>query len=172
MNQDHVEELEDILANAENLVVTMTGKHLDDLQMGIVRGVLSGKRYIDIAEEFHCSAGHVKDVGYELWRVLSEAVGEKVTRKNLRSVMQRNRNQFTGNTIDNRVRNGNVGNIGIGNTYINLCRTSPTSSNDCLQLGGYTIPSQISSDQLIEKLRSRGWDDKVIAALLSEESTI
>jgi len=33
--------------------------------------------------------GYIKDVGYELWRSLSQVLGEKVTKNNLHGVLER-----------------------------------------------------------------------------------
>lgn len=78
-----------VLKFADNLVFTNTGKHLDDLQQAIVQGVCQGKKYSKIAEEFGCSEGHVRDVASELWQILSDVLGENVSKSNFRSTIER-----------------------------------------------------------------------------------
>ncbi|BAY22230.1 WD-40 repeat-containing protein [Calothrix sp. NIES-2100] len=44
-----------------------------------------------MAKELTYDPGHIKDVGSELWRSLSQALGEKVTKNNLHGVLKRTR---------------------------------------------------------------------------------
>ncbi|GAB4282005.1 MAG: hypothetical protein Fur0025_10850 [Oscillatoriaceae cyanobacterium] len=55
--------VEDLLQLADRVIFAKTGKHLDDLQRAILWGTLVGERYGKIAEEFHVSEGHIRDVG-------------------------------------------------------------------------------------------------------------
>jgi len=48
-----------------------------------------GETYLDIAVNSGYDPGYVKDVGSELWRSLSKALNEKVTKNNLRGVLER-----------------------------------------------------------------------------------
>jgi tetratricopeptide (TPR) repeat protein len=73
----------------DRLLVLETGKHLNDLQIFILRQVWLGRRYIEIAGEYHCTEGHVKDIAAALWQLLSQLVGERVTKTNLKSIAQR-----------------------------------------------------------------------------------
>jgi hypothetical protein len=72
-----------VLKYVDDLVFAQTGQHLDSLQVAILKGVLNGKKYTHISEEYHCSAGHTKDEAYQLWRILSEALGEDLNKSNL-----------------------------------------------------------------------------------------
>ncbi len=73
----------------DRLVAAETGKHLNDLQIFLLQQVCLGKKYIEIAEEYHCTEGHVKDIAADLWKLLSQVVRERVTKTNLRSILQR-----------------------------------------------------------------------------------
>ena len=81
--------VEAALAIADRLIFANTGKHLSDLQSTILRKVWQGKRYLDIAREYGCTEGHAKDIGSQLWKLLSQALGERVTKTNFRSVIER-----------------------------------------------------------------------------------
>ena len=83
-----------VLELADELVFDKTGKHLDDLQVSILKGVWGKQQYTEIAEEYRCSEGHVRDISYELWRVLSEALGESVRKSNLKAVFERSQVNF------------------------------------------------------------------------------
>jgi ABC-type dipeptide/oligopeptide/nickel transport system ATPase subunit len=79
----------EVLKIADGLMFDSTSKYLDDLQRSIVQGVYEGKKYSKIADESHCTEGHVTDVAATLWKILSDAVGEKVTKSNLKSTIER-----------------------------------------------------------------------------------
>lgn len=79
----------EILQLADNLVVKKTGKHIDDLQKAILQGTWEGQKYSEIAKNYQCSEGHVKDVGSELWKILSEELGEEVKKSNFKTTIER-----------------------------------------------------------------------------------
>lgn len=91
--------MQKILEVADQLIFDKTGKHLDNLQVAILKGVWERQQYTEIAEEYHCSEGHVKDVSCELWRILSEALGETVRKSNFKAVFERNVNNFAARDI-------------------------------------------------------------------------
>ncbi|MEG3926861.1 NB-ARC domain-containing protein [Microcoleus sp. T3_D1] len=77
-------DVQEVLKLADDLVFINTGKHLDNLQEVILRGTLQGQKYSKIADQFHCSEGHIKDIASELWKLLSEVLGEEVNKANFR----------------------------------------------------------------------------------------
>ncbi|MEG4799268.1 NB-ARC domain-containing protein [Microcoleus sp. ARI1-B5] len=80
---------EEILKFADNLVFTKTGKHLDNVQEAILLGAWQGQKYPKIAQEAHCSEGHARDVASELWKILSDVLGEAVNKSNFKSTFKR-----------------------------------------------------------------------------------
>ena len=87
-------QVEVALDYADNLVVSHTGRHLSNLQTAIFRGAWRGQKYEDIAQDNYCSDSHAKMVGANLWDILSQELGEKVTKKNLRAVLERRYSQI------------------------------------------------------------------------------
>ncbi|MGB3268221.1 MAG: hypothetical protein WBA89_30235 [Microcoleus sp.] len=81
--------VKEALAFADEVVFAKTGKHLDDMQVGVIEGVLKRQKYGDIASALNCTEGYAKDVGYELWELFSDAFGEEVNKLNLRSTLIR-----------------------------------------------------------------------------------
>ncbi|MBD2010157.1 NB-ARC domain-containing protein [Microcoleus vaginatus ZQ-A3] len=77
-------DVQEVLKLADDLVFINTGKHLDNLQERILRGTLQGQKYSKIADESHCSEGHIKDIASALWKLLSEVLGEEVNKGNFR----------------------------------------------------------------------------------------
>ncbi|MDZ7964403.1 MAG: NB-ARC domain-containing protein [Nostoc sp. DedSLP03] len=55
----------------------------------VFRYAWEGKTYLEMARAVTYDPGHIKDVGSELWRSLSQALGEKVTKNNLQGVLKR-----------------------------------------------------------------------------------
>jgi len=90
-----------VLEIADEIIFERTGKHLDSLQTSILKGVWQHQQYTEIAEEYRCTEGHVKDVSYELWSILSDVLGEKVRKSNVKAAFERNQiNQVNFNTKD------------------------------------------------------------------------
>jgi len=108
---------------ADEMVFAKTGQHLDNLQEAILRGTMQGEKYTKIAEEIHCNESYVRQVGSQLWQILSEELGEDVNKTNFRSAIHR----FQVSNVSNFSKDVVVG-IGI----FNLCgesRHPPDISN-------------------------------------------
>ena len=78
--------IEEALAIVESVLETAS---LNDLQEVIFRQSWERKTYPQIAEEFGYDAEYIKIVGFRLWKMLSQVMGEKVTKDNLRSALRR-----------------------------------------------------------------------------------
>ncbi|NET40781.1 hypothetical protein [Okeania sp. SIO2B3] len=103
-----------VLNSIDKLVFQQTGKHLDSLQMAILKGVLNGQKYTEIAQMYGGTKGHAKDEGYELWQLLSEVFGEKLKKSNFCATVER---LGMANIIVNHVRVDNI----------NLCNNPETT---------------------------------------------
>ncbi len=77
------------------LDIVLKQDRLSDVQELVFRKVLAGQTYSKIAESAGYDAEYIKVVGFQLWRVLSRAFGEKVTKSNLLSVLRRHSQQST-----------------------------------------------------------------------------
>ncbi|MEG4306418.1 NB-ARC domain-containing protein [Microcoleus sp. D3_18a_C4] len=84
--------LKEMLNVADRIVFEKTGQHLDDLQAAVLRGTLQRETYKEIAKDFNCSESRIREIGSELWQLLSEEFGEKVSKSNFRSTMERLQN--------------------------------------------------------------------------------
>jgi hypothetical protein len=151
--------IHEILQFVDEAVYLKTGKRLNDLQRGIIEGTLKRQKYSDIAENYGCTAGHAKDVGYALLQILSDLFDEPVDKSNLKSVLERQGNQnIWGNTF------GNSNIIG----YINVCSDQPNATPEKNQPA--TPNSQRCSKNpiqiKIDKLRQFGLSDEQIAEAL------
>lgn len=83
--------IEAVLAFANHLIYTKTGQHLSDLQRVILRESWqeTKKTYDQMAQECGYSPNYIKQVvAPRLWRLLSEGLQEKVTKTNIRSVIE------------------------------------------------------------------------------------
>ena len=81
--------LKEVLKMADEMVFAKTGQHLDNLQEAILRGTLQSETYTKIAEEIHCNESYVRDIGSKLWQIISEELGEDVSKSNFRAAMER-----------------------------------------------------------------------------------
>jgi SpoVK/Ycf46/Vps4 family AAA+-type ATPase len=86
--------LEQASTLVDQLIYEFNGEHLNDLERSIVKGVSEGKKYGEIAEELGCTDGHVTDAAAKLWQALSQALGEKVTKKNFKSSIERHQSSI------------------------------------------------------------------------------
>ena len=77
------------LQYVDRLIVEQTGKHMDDLQKAVIEGTWQLQTYENIAQEHHATKNHVGDVGYKLWQLLSEELGEDINKLNFRSTIER-----------------------------------------------------------------------------------
>ncbi|WP_439638205.1 hypothetical protein [Spirulina sp.] len=59
------------------------------MQVAIVQGVLKRQKYAQIAQDYGCTIGHVKDTSYRLWHLLSEALGEPIHKSNVIATLER-----------------------------------------------------------------------------------
>jgi len=81
--------VEEVLKVADDLVFAKTGKHLNHLQEGILRGTWQRQKYPEIAKSCHRSEAHVKKVASKLWKLLSETLGEDINQSNFRPTVER-----------------------------------------------------------------------------------
>ncbi|MES1022044.1 hypothetical protein ABN584_03955 [Gloeocapsa sp. BRSZ] len=63
--------------------------YLNNVQELVLRQSWEGKTYPEIAESYGYEANYIKNVGYKLWILLSQAFAENVTKSNFRSVIRR-----------------------------------------------------------------------------------
>ncbi|GAA6620349.1 WD40 repeat domain-containing protein [Scytonema sp. NUACC26] len=81
--------IEEALAVADAAIFTCTGKHLSDREKLILSASWEGQTYEQMAEKFSWSEKTLKDAGSDLWKSLSEALGEKVSKKNFKAALER-----------------------------------------------------------------------------------
>lgn len=134
----------EVLRYLDELVFAQTGKHLDSLQRAIIKGVINGHKYADIAKEYQCTRGHAKDEAYALWQIFSEALGEDLNKSNFRAFIERlglDNSQYQ--IIGNSVVGGNI----------NLCR-NPSQNNEKFESIVRENPTLVNDrDDNIEKER-------------------
>lgn len=67
---------------------------LNNLQELIFRSSWEGKTYQEIAASSGYDPQYIKDVGFRLWQLLSNTLGEKITKKNFQSVLRQRAQQI------------------------------------------------------------------------------
>jgi NB-ARC domain len=113
----------EILQLADKLTFSHTGKHLDDVQEAVVKGVWEGQTYAKIGEECHRSEARVRDVAYKLWRILSESLGEDINKANFCSAFERVINSQSNYQYKTQF-------FGLVNSSINFCPNYPPNNSD------------------------------------------
>ena len=154
-------QVNELLQLVDEAVYLNTGKRLNDLQRGVIEGTLKYQKYADIAENCGCSAGHAKDVGYELLKMLSDIFDEPVDKSNLKSVLERqgNVNISLGDNSNNLFVNG----------CVNISSKQPKTKSDKNHAGNSKLKQKDQNKTQIEKidkLRYFGLNDEQIAEVL------
>ncbi|MEQ8971721.1 MAG: SAV_2336 N-terminal domain-related protein [Coleofasciculus sp. C1-SOL-03] len=80
-------QIQNAVKTAEEAVFAMTGRSFNDIQKGILRGALKNKTYEEIAVSGLYSSEYVKSIGAKLWKLLTEALNQKVSKTNLNAVL-------------------------------------------------------------------------------------
>jgi NB-ARC domain len=83
---------------------------LNDVQVLVLQSTLDGQSYPQIADRSTYAVEYLREVGADLWRLLSQVLGESVNKKNVQSVLRRyqqsmalvqlDRQYFWGEAID------------------------------------------------------------------------
>ncbi|MEG4861922.1 MULTISPECIES: NB-ARC domain-containing protein [unclassified Microcoleus] len=106
--------LKEMLNLADRIVFEKTGQHLDDLQAAVLRGTLQRETYKQIAKNFDCSESRIREIGSELWQILSKELGEDVSKSNFQSAMERLQNSNVLNFAKDVVVTGSFNTCGEG----------------------------------------------------------
>jgi hypothetical protein len=131
---------QDLTSYLDELIFSKTGKHLDSLQVSILRGVLNGKKYATIAQEYNCSAGYAKDEAYKLWRLLSDTLDEDINKANFRA------------TIERIVGKNNYG-IVVNGSQIDKLNFCPNPYSDLEENDDIIRDQQIIADAIEKKIK-------------------
>ena len=117
--------LKEMLKFADDIVFAKTGQHLDDLQAAVLRGTLQRETYKEIAKDFDCSESRIREIGSELWQLLSEELGENINKKNFRSAIER----FQVSNVSNFAQNVNEQHISGSFNTCGQARHPPNTPN-------------------------------------------
>ena len=71
------------------LIFEQAGKHMTNIQRVIILELWEDADYFYIANKYHCSESYVRDSAYKLWKILSAQLGEKISKSNFRSTIER-----------------------------------------------------------------------------------
>jgi WD40 repeat protein len=107
-----------LLKTIEKLLLSSNPIGLNDVQMLVLESTLAGASYSQIATQSTYTVEYLREVGAKLWQTISESLGEPVSKKNLRSVLDRyqqsatfaelDRKYFWGEAIDVSIFYGRV----------------------------------------------------------------
>ena len=85
-------------------VFSKINRHLKDVEIIILKGSWQGLNYDQIANNEGYAAKYLRqDVGFKLWKLLSEVLGEEVNKTNFRAAIERS--SIKNNNISNTIKN-------------------------------------------------------------------
>ena len=119
-------DIAEVLTLADELIFAKTGKHLDYVQEAILRGTLQDTTYTQIAQEVYSSPSHVRNVGSQLWKILSKELKKDITKTNFRAVLEKGKIYNYQSAIVENITGESI----TVNNKLNICREkarSPTS---------------------------------------------
>ena len=97
------QQFNEILRIVNRAVYECEGRYLNNKEEAILIGSLKGLTYKEIAKENnYLSSTLARDVAPKLWRILSRATGEKVTKKNVKGAMRRLVESSASGRVDNK----------------------------------------------------------------------
>ncbi len=145
-----------------------SGKHLNDLQRKIIKGVLDRQKYADIADSYNLSEGHVRDVSYELLQIMSNTFNETIHKANLESVLERqsNVNLSFGDSGSIHSHINVIGCIDFGSDHV-----ENSSDKNGLE-NSKSSTNLMNIKTTVKKLRLRGLNDEEIADVLDISSEV
>ncbi|MBD1815410.1 NB-ARC domain-containing protein [Microcoleus vaginatus DQ-U2] len=111
-------DIAEVLTLADELIFAKTGKHLDYVQEAILRGTLQDTTYTQIAQEVYSSPSHVRNVGSQLWKILSKELGKNITKANFRTVLENSKIYNYQSAIVENI----IGESITVNNKLNICR--------------------------------------------------
>lgn len=83
-------DFEEALKLADAAIFAKTNRHFKDIEVIILKGAWQGHEYHKIAETYGYAAEYLmQDVGPKLWKLLSEALGERVSKRNFQAALER-----------------------------------------------------------------------------------
>ncbi len=116
----------------DDLLFDKTGLHLDFIQKSVLEGTLQDQTYAEIALKSGYSESHVGDTASDLWKLLSQLLGEKVRKANVKAILEKT--NFSSAIISNTSSNITVTN------NINLCSNNTYPNNNSPPTQKKSIP--------------------------------
>jgi len=150
-------------------VFSKINRHLKDVEIIVLKGSWQGLNYDEIANSEGYAAKYLRqDVGFKLWKLLSEALGEEVNKTNFRAAVERSniRNNNILATelhqnIPNTIKNGFVpeypkGSVPLNSVfYIQRTLIEERCYDTILQAGSLIrikAPNQMGKTSLLDRI--------------------
>jgi len=97
-NADVARKGQEALATVDRLLQTTEhGQKLNDLQSAVFLEAWAQRSYLEIAQQLDYEYDYIKQVGSRLWRILSQVLGEPVSKHNIQAVLRRHKTRIKSN---------------------------------------------------------------------------
>ncbi|MGL4499068.1 MAG: NB-ARC domain-containing protein, partial [Planktothrix sp.] len=108
----------ELLKAVDQLVEKQRGKHLNDLEKVVIKGLWEGNTYGEIAEKYGYHKNHVGDVSRQLFKILSQELEEDINKYNFCWTIER--------VVTSRQFNRQFNVLGLVNSNITWCHPHPS----------------------------------------------
>lgn len=129
-------EVDEALALLDEL---LSQHSLTNLQETVFSQVWEGKTYAEIAEDCSYEHNYIRDVGFRLWQMLSDALNQKISKSNIKAVLRRYARNRYGNQVSS---------IAHSNSVLLEFPSGPVPLNSSLYIERPPIEEQAFSDVL------------------------
>lgn len=134
-------EFEEAFGIVDKAVFDKKTIHLNDVQRVILLGTWKGQKYHEIAKDYNYKHEYLNnDAGAKLWKLLSEVLGEKVNKRNFRTVVGRQAQKLRSLPLQERERQEE--------TILNKTTASKQINAFLIQESFYKLSSQNPADWL------------------------
>lgn len=131
---NRVMEWTEALAVADAALFEATGRHLNDVETAILQGSWQGQTYEQIASASGYSVSYLtRDIGPKLWKLLSQALAEPVSKTSFQAALERQARRISDNG-------------GAGRDHQNISEATPPTET-MSDLGESPSISEISPDE-------------------------
>ena len=169
--------LEQAVTVANSIVYEYSQKNLTDVEIAILEGAWNREEYEFIAARNNYSTSYLsQDVAPKLWKLLSEALGEKVRKSNFKEALKRHSKNVTSQVANHQSTTFDTDSL--PDLYVerakieSVCCQTLSQPGSLLRLKGYRLLGKTSlMNRVLIQLKQNGYATVNISLKLADKNT-